>query len=87
MAMKSHTPTSPDELPFEAQLFGGPGNGLTIGLQDFDAQITVFRNGGPPMALPGEHDEGSQPDADCLGVYELTGPIGPETPVYSAKSL
>jgi hypothetical protein len=72
---------------FEAELFGGAGNGLTIGLQEFEPQVTVFRNGGPPIVESGDVDASQHPDAAYLGVYELAGPIGPETPIYVAKSL
>jgi hypothetical protein len=70
---------------FEAQLFGGAGNGLTIKLQALVPQVTVFRNGGPPWAMPGCLDQPPSPDARRIGVYELVQSAGPETPIYVSR--
>ena len=72
---------------FEAQLFGGPGNGITIELDEFEPRVTVFRNGGPPFVVPGNVDASEHPDSTRIGVYELAGPIGPEMPIYVATKL
>jgi hypothetical protein len=74
-----------DHLLFEAQLFGGLGNGLTIKLQEFVPQVTIFRNGGPAVAVPGNVEAEAYPDGVRLGVYELAGPVGPDTPIYVSR--
>jgi hypothetical protein len=71
----------------EAQLFGGRGDGLTIKVHGFAPQVTIFRNGGPPFAVSGVVEATDHPEATRLGVYELVGPVGPDTPVYVARSL
>jgi hypothetical protein len=75
-----------ERTTLRAELFGGRGGGMTIRLRVLDPQIAVFRNGGPPFALP----PGDMPDAEShasyLGIYELVGPLGPETPVYVSRS-
>ena len=71
----------------EAQLFGGSGDGLSIKLDSLTPQVTVFRNGGPPFAVPGVVVGGEHPDAVHMGVYELVGPAGPDTPVYVPSCL
>jgi hypothetical protein len=67
-----------------AVLFGGEGNGYTVKLDALHPTVTVFQNGGPPFALAGDLQRGSQPHAQRLGVYELVEPIGPDVPVYVA---
>lgn len=66
-------------------MFGGEGDGLTIRLFDFAPRVTVFRNGGPPLALAGNIDADECPDAVRLGVYELVRPVGPDTTIYVSK--
>jgi hypothetical protein len=77
-----HSTSESVDWNFEAQLFGGAGNGLTIRLAKLVPQVTVFRNGGPPLAMPGSLDESACPEARRIGVYELVQADGPETPIY-----
>lgn len=67
-----------------AQLLGGSAGGLTIELEDLPARISVYRNGGGPVAVAGDPDASPHPGHVLLGVYDLVGPVGPETPVYVA---
>lgn len=75
----------PADWCFEAQLLGGAGNGLTIKLWALVPQVTVFRNGGPPLAMPGCIDEPPAPEARRIGVYELVQSGGPEKPIYVSR--
>jgi hypothetical protein len=63
-------------------LFGGNGDGLMIQLPRLDTRITVYRNGGPPFVVTDGADAPRLDEARVLGIYELVGPVGPETPVY-----
>jgi hypothetical protein len=86
-AENSHTSRDAlDPRALRAELFGGRGGGLTIRLEKLDDQIAVFQNGGAPFSVP----PGSEPEhgagTSFLGIYELVGPLGPETPVYVSRS-
>jgi hypothetical protein len=70
------------EARFRAQLFGGEGDGLIIGLEQLSSTITVYQNGGLPFAAEYQDEATAPADARRLGIYELVGPIGPDTPVY-----
>jgi hypothetical protein len=53
---------------------------MTVRLPRLEDRIKVFRNGGPAFGLGVSDPEPAH--AELVGVYELVGPVGPETPVY-----
>jgi hypothetical protein len=77
-------PLKPRRWLRRAELLGGAGSGLAIELDRFDPRVSVFRNGGPPFAVPGQVDPAEHKDAVFIGVYDLVDPLGPDTPIYVA---
>jgi hypothetical protein len=67
---------------FRAELFGGSASGLMIQLSRLDDRIAVYRNGGAPFAMASDDAPPPADQASFIGMYELVGRAGPETPVY-----
>lgn len=74
--------TPPRRFHFQARLFGGDGDGTTIWLDEFAPRISVYRNGGSAFGQPGDPAGDNADGAELIGIYDLVGPVGPETPIY-----
>jgi hypothetical protein len=85
-SVRSHTyirsvaKVAPNAFPFHCRLFGGVGSGLTVALAGLDERIKVFKNGGPAFGV--RLSEPDPANAELIGIYEMAGPLGPETPIY-----
>ena len=66
---------------FSARLFGGDASGALVELDELAPRISIYRNGGAPVAVEG-HQGAPGEEQMLLGTYELVEPVGPETPIY-----
>lgn len=70
-------PESDGTTRFRAVLFGGEASGCTIELADLPQIIAVdLEDGGVVVSVP------TVVSGPVSNLYELVGPVGPETPTY-----